>query len=176
MYLKQPMFPTLAHQRHPCLSRPKGTGYKVIGLRVFNSGRGADFKPFHCQAHGRLLIRGGLAAVGRCQAGREMTACHQSATQPFSPPPPLSSWPLPWCSNIQRNKTKDISVTQRGMRMSCSIKMCDILQQKWRPVSKLNLHNRKSAFFFFFVHTQTHVCSTLCKFEILNIPSPAHRE
>lgn len=32
------------------------------------------------------------------------------------PPNPLppTPHPLPWCSNIQRNKTKDISVAQRG--------------------------------------------------------------
>lgn len=47
--------------------------------------------------------------MGRCQAGREMTACRQSATQPLPRhhPPLPASCPLPSVTK----KTKDISAT-----------------------------------------------------------------
>lgn len=172
------MFSTPAHQRRPCFTHPKGTGYKVMGLKVFDSGRGAWFQtPLCCQAHGRLLIRARLAAVGRCQAGREMTAC----LPPNSSPDSLLFLSLTPSFDIQKNLRPERFPwkTQRGEDevhrnatcvtswhiQSCSAALCDFFffSLNWSleflscfdeaKVSSRRSHTIKdhnAVFFFFF--------------------------
>jgi len=137
---------------------------KWWGLGFLTRGEGPISNPLCCQAHGRLLIRGRLAAVGRCQAGREMTACRQSATKPLTllVAPSLTdpSPKLPMHKEIGPKRFP--WQTQRGEGMCCSsastCSLCEV-------VTGTQSHDLELFFFFSEIRRllsshETKVCSS----------------